>query len=650
MALQKRFESILRPLYEARAVAAWSFAACWCLVWGIAVDFRTGTIFMLVAMCLSVAAWRAWGGYKLAKQKLALIGKPLTFLTTERLAAALPAMGDNLWLGWGFRWEPRHTQRAYEVAKFDLKEVYPPVWLLRLLGEKRTPAEERGKQWIHGLEPEERDILIPFEALKGHCAVIATTGSLKTRLVAMIAYQLAARGDTIICLDPKGDSELREILRSCAVKTGKSERFLMLHPAFASQSTRMDLLKNWDRVSQVASRVSLVLGSQEESTFKEFCWTAVHRITNGMKYVGRRVSIASLKTAMESRISVERLAEEALKVFFRDTAPQLVDKIEEERNKALAATGVGSKGRNKSTTMVETSSLELSCMIEVFQKYTALDHTESKKTGYPVKPEEISGLVSILEANKEWFGKMVVSITPMLTKLSTDDLHGLLSPDYDDIHDERPIMDMMRVVRGSHILYVGTDTLADPSVGHAMSSMLLADASAVAAEIYNHGIEGDDGKEDRRIHVIVDEWGDAMCEPLIQQSNKGRGAGFFVWALGQTLSDLTDALGGNRAKALRFMGNMNNLIVGATQDQETMQMVADKFGMTAIKIRSDGQNIGSKTEDTGLEYATARTESLSEQTTELFPPSLLPSIPNLQYVAMLNRSEYIKGRIPVLQM
>lgn len=133
---------------------------------------------------------------------------------------------------------------------------------------------------------------------------------------------------------------------------------------------------------------------------------------------------------------------------------------------------------------------------------------------------------------------MVVSITPMLTKLSTDDLRGLLSPDYEDINDKRPIMDMLKIVQGRHILYIGTDTLADPSVGHALAAMSLADLSAVGAELYNHGIEGDDGSP-RRIHVFVDEWGDAMCEPLIQQANKVVGTGIFIWALGQTLSDLT---------------------------------------------------------------------------------------------------------------
>jgi conjugal transfer pilus assembly protein TraD len=636
-------EQILRPLFEVRAVAVWAFAMLWCLGWAIALDFGRYAIFLLIVMCLTMAVWRGNAAYSLALKKLSLIGKPVDFLTTTKLLEALPALGNNLWLGWGYRWEPRHTRRAYEIMRRDLAEIYPPLWMLRLLGEKRDAANERGMQWIHGLESEERDILAPFDALKGHCAVIATTGAIKTRLVSLILPQLVARGDTVICIDPKGDPELREICRASAACSGEPGRFLMMHPAFASQSTRMDLLKNWDRVSQVASRVSLVLASQEDSTFKDFCWNAVHRITNGMKYVGRRVSIYTLKVSMESRVSVERLAEEVLTKFFTDVAPHLGDRVREE-----LGFGGKSAGKGKPTLIVETGSTELTGMIQVFNKDLAEDETEARKTGNIAKPDEIKGLIAILEANKEWFGKMVVSITPMLTKLSTDDLKGLLSPDYEDLNDQRPIMDMLKVVQGRHVLYIGTDTLADPSVGQALAAMSLADLSAVAAELYNHGIEGDDGKEKRRIHVFIDEWGDAMCEPLIQQANKGRGAGIFIWALGQTLSDLTDALGGNKSKALRFMGNMNNLIVGATQDSETMKMVTEKFGLTTIETKSRSQSIGSKTEDTGLEFSANRGETIKDMPTELFPPSLLPQMPDLQYIAMLNRSEFIKGRIPVL--
>lgn len=645
MAKEYRIESLLRPVYEAKALIAWSTAAVWTI--GVGIVFKMGfeATVALSCTCVLMTFKRGAEARRLIKEQLALKGKPVQVIPVKTVLDAIPSMGPNLWLGWGWRWQPSHTGKAYEVMKRDLDDVYPPAWLMRVLGEKRVPQNERGLQWIHGLEREEKDILAPIDSLKGHCAIIATTGAIKTRLIALIIPQLVARGDVVFVIDPKGDHELKEICRLSAAANGDENKFMMLHPAFASQSIRLDLLKNWDRVSQVASRMTLVLGAGEDSNFQQFCWMAVNQLTNAIKYVGRRVNLYTLKTAMESRTAVESLALEVMRKFFKEEVPSMQDRIDQELNKLAAQ-----KSPKKGSGAVETSIPELSAMISVFLKDIPSMPSEAEKLGLPVRPDEIKGLVTILEANKEWFGKMIVSITPMLNKLTTDDLKALLSPDYEDITDTRPIMDMKRIVEGRHVLYMGTDALADPSVGKAMTAMALADMASVAAEIYNHGIEGDNGSQPRRIHLIVDEWGDAMCEPLVQQANKGRGAGVFIWALGQTFADLVTAFAGDVHSAKRFMGNMNNLIVGAIQDPDTVKMVSEKFGMTTISVASESKGTGSRTQDTGLEFTASHGTSRSDQKSELVPPDLLPQLPDLQYVALINRSHRIKGRIPVVTL
>jgi conjugal transfer pilus assembly protein TraD len=642
MSDQTRFEQLLRPAFEGRAAVGWGMAALWML--GITAVFRAPkpALFGCAMLALAMGLWRFYGARRLMRYKLALVGKPTVIMHASTMQAALPKLGNNLWLGWGYRWEPRHTQRAYEIMKRDLDEVYPPQWLLKWMGQDADPRRAKGLPWIHGLDMREGDVTLPFETLRGHCAIIATTGAIKTRLAALVIFQLAMRGDCVIVIDPKGDKDLREICRQAAILSGNPGRFLMLHPAFASESVRLDLIKNWDRVSQVASRITMVLDSQESDNFKEFCWMAVHRITNAMKYIGRRVSIHTLKTAMESRMAVEHLTTQALQKFFTHEAPQLAETLERQVNALTATAHKPQKGQ------VETSTIELAAMIKVFQEVVPEHEDQARRQNLPVKPEELRGLIAILEANREWFGKMIVSITPMLTKLTTDDLRGLLSPDYDDINDPRPIMDMKRIIEGNHILYIGTDTLADESVGRAISTMALADASAVAAEIYNHGGASDRGEEPRRVHVVIDEWGDAVCAPVIQQANKGRGAGFFIWALGQTFSDLVDKFGGNVARAKRFIGNMNNLIIGATQDPDTMDLIVDKLGETTIVVRGQSTGIGSKTEDVGLEFSAKSGTTITEKDKEIFPRSLLPSLPDLHYIGFFNRGELVKGRIPVL--
>lgn len=147
--------------------------------------------------------------------------------------------------------------------------------------------------------------------------------------------------------------------------------------------------------------------------------------------------------------------------------------------------------------------------------------------------------------------------------------------------------------------------------------------------------------------VLLEEWGDLMCEPVIQELNKGRGAGLDIIACGQTFADLADKLG-SEVKAKRMIGNFNNLIAGATQDADTQEMIAEKIGETFIKkvSRSHGRN--SKTEDHGIEFGGSVSETVSEESTELFPITLMSKLPDLHYMAVWNRGTVIKGRIPKL--
>ena len=175
--------------------------------------------------------------------------------------------------------------------------------------------------------------------------------------------------------------------------------------------------------------------------------------------------------------------------------------------------------------------------------------------------------------------------------------------------------------------------MSDASVAEAIAAMMLADLAATAGEIYNYE---DPRATKRKIHVICDEWGDVVCEPIIQLANKARGANVVLYLAGQTFSDLAVKMG-NPQKAKRVLGNMNNLIVGATSDQDTLDIVMSKFGETVVRKVNVSQGAGQKTEDAGLEYSANRSTSMSEQSQELIPPNLIMSLPDLQYFAVVNQ-------------
>lgn len=623
------FQNLFRPTYEARSAAAWGVSLVSMTGIALTSDISTSAFLWMGAGSAGMLLWRGSQAKRIWDFKANLAGKPFTFLKADVVRINIPKFGDNLWLGWGFRWEPSHTQQATEIMKRDLAAIYPPKWFLKVRGLKGSqldPKNAKGLQWIHGLA-EESDMLMPLTAMQGHTAVLATTGAIKTTLYSLLVYQLALRGYTIVILDPKGDHDLKEIARNAGTLSGRPEKVLTFHPAFPSESVRIDTLKNWDRETQVASRISSLIPSDGDESFRSFVWMQVNHVAQAQIYTGTRPSWSSLLDAIQNLNGAQKLLEKALRKFFTLNVPLWESQV------APLVSKYNKPEKGKGGDM-EGASPELRAYVEFFE--TAVPERE--------QPRQIKGLISTVRSNREWFAKMMVLLLPLLTKLTAGELEGLLSPDYDDIDDPRPIFDTKKIVDGGYIFYAGLDSLSDPEVGSAIAAALLSDLQAVAGERYNYD---KNVKDKSRIVVLIDEWGDVMCEPVIQELNKGRGAGLDIIACGQTFADLADKLG-SEVKAKRMIGNFNNLIAGATQDADTQEIIAEKIGETFIKkvSRSHGRN--SKTEDHGIEFGGSVSETVSEEATELFPITLMSKLPDLHYMAVWNRGTVIKGRIPKL--
>ncbi|XJC74133.1 hypothetical protein ACHFCA_26955 [Delftia tsuruhatensis] len=99
---------------------------------------------------------------------------------------------------------------------------------------------------------------------------------------------------------------------------------------------------------------------------------------------------------------------------------------------------------------------------------------------------DLAGLISTFEHNRDHFSKMVASLIPILSMLTTDPLADLLSPEFEPGHD-KVSTDMKKVITNDMVLYMGLDSLADSTVGSAIGSVMLADMTAVAGDIYNYG-------------------------------------------------------------------------------------------------------------------------------------------------------------------
>jgi hypothetical protein len=94
----------------------------------------------------------------------------------------------RLYLGRGFRWDQRHTQRLFEARQPANQRLLAPAWwdalLSRVVAAEDTPAGLGGDPALHGVEPHESDVWMDLSERVGHTLVLGTTRVGKTRLSA----------------------------------------------------------------------------------------------------------------------------------------------------------------------------------------------------------------------------------------------------------------------------------------------------------------------------------------------------------------------------------------------------------------------------------------------------------------------------------
>lgn len=613
----KTFENLFRPAYEFVAAIGWSVAAVAMLYVTIFTNAPSSAFWYMGGLSIMFATLRWHQTLKLWMFKISLAGRPFLFMRASVLSKLAKQQPSKLWLGFGFEWGPQHTQRVAEIRRRAVKTVMPPEWFMKL--KKVKPLDEtKGAPWIHGVEPSEKHIYVPLDALEGHVLVYGTTGSGKTRLLESVVSQAVERKEVVIVIDPKGDKELRDITRKACSAAGRPDAFVQFHPAFPTTSIRLDPLKNWGRSTELASRIAALM--VVDDAFQAFAWRAINLVSDGMIYVDKAPTLVKLRKFIEG--GPDPLMERVLKEFFTRHIP---------RWETLVTTFLGEAKKGKLPLKLSAAATpELLAYIYFYRHEVPEDKRD----------QVVDGLLSMVEHSRDHLSKILASLVPLLVMLTAGELGPLLSPDADDIDDPRPLLDTKKLISGGHVLYLGLDSLSDATVGSAIGSIILSDLTAVAGDIYNYGEE-----KPKKIQLVVDEAAEVVNGPLVQILNKGRGAGFVTWLLTQTLPDFIARLG-SEPKARQMLGNCNNLIALRTKDRQTQDFICETFGKTDIQVLSRSQTIGSRTDDGGLHFTGNAAESLQQTSVDLISPELLGMLPDLHYIASVAGGRIYKGRLP----
>lgn len=560
-------------------------------------------------------------------------------------AADIPCSAKEVFLGRGFRWSGVHTQRLYQarlpenrhlLARNDLydrardnERRYPGQWLARLTQRDSwwNPVAPLppvgGDPALHGVEPDERDVWFDLGERVGHMAVLGTTRVGKTRLCEVLVAQDIRRGDVVIVFDPKGDVDLLLRMYAEARRCGREGEFTFFHLGYPDRSARYSPIGTYSRITEVATRIAGNLPKEGQSAaFRDFVWRFVNVMARAMSALGIRPTYEMI---YQNAVNIDGLALRYFRFWLDRDHPGWEDELEPlEKEEAKQA-------------------MRLQRNQEVLQVANLI---RQKAWADPIA----NGLLSVVSNERSYFDKLISSLYPLLEKLTTGKTSELLSPDYDDPNDPRPVFDWNRVMDRGGIVYVGLDALSDFEVAGVVGNAMFADLTSTAGRIYKygHGYGQSTAGAKRRVSIHADEFNELVGDEFVPLVNKAGGAGYQVTAYTQTSADL-EAKIGSRAKAEQIFGNFNTLVMLRVKYVTTAKILTDQLPMVDVKtVTLSSSATDAVRRGEGVHFTAQTHDQISVRQVETLQASDLTQLPKGHAFALVEGGQLVKVRLPLL--
>ncbi|MYE02598.1 MAG: type IV conjugative transfer system coupling protein TraD [Alphaproteobacteria bacterium] len=564
-------------------------------------------------------------------------------------AKAIPVSGERLYLGRGFRWGERHTQRLHDCRKTRFRRFVEPGRIARWaaavaakakeaggsrvaqvltadvpLNPFRAPPPVGGSSWLHGVEPDEEDVYLPLRDRSGHTLVLGTTQVGKTRMLEVAVTQDIRRGEAVVVFDPKGDADLLRAVRDACRDAKRADDFVLFHLGYPELSSRYNGVGQFHRVTEVATRVSgQVSGEGQSAVFREFVWRFVNVVARAVVALGQR---PDYRTILKHVTNIDELCLSYAESHFAGRAEVLaaVARIERRRD----APPRHMEGRPRRLVAFEQAMLDGGLGDEV-----------------------LDGLRSAMRYEKSYFDKLVASLLPLLEKLTTGKAADLLSPDYLAMDEARPVWDWRRVVNQKLVVYVGLDALSDAPVAAAVGNSMFADLVSYAGERYKHGDTHGfpEGVESPRHPIVVhmDEFNELMGDEFIPLLNKGGAAGVQVTAYTQTFSDI-QARTRDASKARQVSGNFNALVMFRVKDIDTAALLTDQLPtVSVVELTQIAGYTDSSDPGTDVDFSSRHEDRITSSQATMLEPHDVTRLPKGEAFALLEGGVLWKVRLPL---
>jgi conjugative coupling factor TraD (TOL family) len=645
-------ESLLRSPVE-----WWSSIACF-IISSLILNYSSTLLMsesicrMIVDILLLLGIARLFQGLTVFRYQRNLKRLPFYAMSSDEL----PISNNKLFLGKGFKWEAKHTQRLRDLKqnghehylkpgkwyqrarRFELKHEHSGILkpLVKFLSGQswlnplRPLPPVGGNPAIHGVEPKEKEVFLNLSERVGHTMILGTTRVGKTRLLElMIASDIRRNDSAVIVLDPKGDTDLLKRVCHEAKQIGRESDVIVFHLGYPSNSARYNPIGNFARITEVANRVANQLPSSGESAaFKEFAWRFVNIIANALVALGKKPNYKDMDKYI---LNIDPLLLEYCEQWLPTIALDWKQKVEEVV-KTINVKNLPFHLKARSPFMI------------ALVKY--VDNLKLNNAIY-------DGLKAIFNYDQTYFQKITASLSPLFSKLTTGRIAELISPDYLALNDERPIFDWLQVIRGKKIVYVGLDALSDSTVSSAVGNSMFADICSTVGQIYKFGVqEGithqQQTKVFHKVNVYSDEFNELAGDEFIPLANKGGGAGLQLTVATQTASDVLARLG-NQAKANQVFGNFNSLICLRVLEESTVRLLTDKLPQRVQVKETVQASVANDalTLTEGIHFSSHTQDRVTTTDVPLISSDDLMQLPKGQAFCLMDGGQLYKVRFPL---
>lgn len=635
-------ENLFRKPYEAVSATA-SFAGSVATIANSgALQLSTTSTIAFALGCAAHGGWRATQAYRLMKFQRNLRRLPKYELKSDEI----PWSHKELFIGKGFRWDQRHTQRLMDARKpenahlrarnrlydraREFERQHPGHWLTKKLRQEAwyNPVAPLppigGDPAIHGIELDEYDQWMDLGERVGHTVVLGTTRVGKTRLAEMFITQDIRRGEVVIVFDPKGDEALLRRMYAEAKRSGREKQFYFFHLGYPDISARYSPIGTYAQITEVATRIANQLpGEGQSAAFKEFVWRFINVIAKTMEALGIKPNYMEL---YKHATNIDQLA---LKYF-----ELWLDRDHKGWREELA----GQQPAKEIQSQAQKTGRSLLAL-------QIMAYAREKEWHDPIA----DALGSVLTNDRSYFEKLVSSLYPLLEKLTTGRINELLSPDASDPADTRPIFDWDKIIDQGGIVYVGLDSLSNFEVASAVGNAMFADLTSKAGRLYKYGSAyGQSGKTGpRKVAIHADEFNELIGDEFVPMLNKAGGAGYQVTVYTQTWSDV-EAKIGSAAKAAQIGGNLNTLIMLRVKNTETAEILTKQLPDVEVisSMLVSASNDGSKSDDV-IDFTAGAEDRFSREKVPMLQPTDLVQLPKGQAFCLVEGGQLIKVRLPL---